>query len=75
MKLMHVVGVAIMAYFAVVGVNELVATDNATLDSLPDFGLLTGSISGSADYLAGGLDLAAAAVIYFFVLHKHIVRT
>jgi hypothetical protein len=69
MKLMHWIGLAGVAYFVAVGVNEMLTTDNATLSSLPDWGSVVGSTAGVSSPTAGALDLATAAAIYFFVLH------
>jgi hypothetical protein len=71
MKLVHWLAVAGVAYFVVVGINELLVSDNATIDMLPDFGSLVGAQSGQANYTA--LDLGAAAGLYFLVLHKRLM--
>jgi hypothetical protein len=73
MKLVHWLAVAGVAYFVVVGINELLVSDNATIDMLPDFGSLVGAQSGQANYAAAALDLGAAAGLYFLVLHKRLM--
>jgi hypothetical protein len=69
MKLGHMFGLAVVAYFVVTGVNEFLSTDNATISSLPDWGAVVGSTAGTSSPVAAGLDLATAAAVYFFFLH------
>ncbi len=73
MKLGHWIAVAGLVYFVAVGVNEFLSTPTP-LDGLPDAGSFTGSTSGTSDPMAGGIDLAVAAAIYFLVLHKRVME-
>jgi hypothetical protein len=72
MKLGHWIAVAGMLYFVATGINEFLST-TTPLDGLPDAGAFTGATSGSPDAVAGGIDLAVAAAIYFLVLHKRVM--
>ena len=73
MRIGHWIAVAGVLYFLVVGVNEVVTSDNATLDMLPDFGNFVGATAGAPNYTAAALDLGAAAILYYTVLHKRLI--
>lgn len=72
MKIGHVLGIVVVGYLAIVGINEFLPTGTiAALDNFPDAGSL---LSGSADatgsnMTAGAVDLAAAGAVYFIFLH------
>jgi hypothetical protein len=72
---MHLLWWAIVVYEGVVGVAELTATSstNTTLSSvagLPSVGTLVGSMNTSSYIPSGALDLAVAAGVWYFAIHK-----
>lgn len=74
MKAVHWISLAATLYLVVVGVNEFLPIGTVSaLDGLPDAGALVPNTSSTAtggNYYAGAIDLAVAATLYFFVLHK-----
>ena len=77
MKIWHWLGVAFVLYEGVVGISEIYSA-NATSPNETVAGIATmtsvGSVVGAtgSDQMAGIIDLAAAAGVYFFVLHDHL---
>jgi hypothetical protein len=77
MHIGHWLGVAFVLYEGVVGISEIysasASTPNASLAGVanwPSVGSVVGSTGSNTT--AGAIDLAAAAAVYFFVLHDHL---
>ena len=79
MKLWHWLIVLVVGYEALVGLAEIlssgVTSSNplAALVSLPSVGSLVQSGTGSSTAIAGGVDLGTAILLYFVVLHRHVI--
>jgi hypothetical protein len=72
MKWFHWLAVLGTLYFVVEGIYEFTGTTNSTLEALPDWTSVLGT-ANTSPAVAGGLDLATAAALYFFVLHKKLM--
>lgn len=77
MKLWHWLILAVVAYEGLVGLSEILSGTMSSnplsmLSSWPSVGSLVQSNTSTSTAVAGGIDLATAVALYFFVLHRHL---